>query len=438
MPLPPERVVASFDSASVMHASIAAALRGRPFSNLGNPEWLGRVVRVAGRMPWPALRELYRRVGGAEGVRPHHLDQVDLGAVAEAFAAEFPPRNYPAVMIGSSNGALAHLAAVMQIPWLPQTLLVPVHRLGDPDRPDQALEFGRQWGPALLRANPEIVLHQMHDSAQDRLMTARMTYFRVKWRSLHRAYLQFLTDRLAPGAPVFLINDQLRWPSTRVDERHWFQTGGLGGLSPREHLSRPHAPPPDGEAAEAEWGAEPEFVEAVRRWCDDHDHPLVEIGYTGPQQPAHPVADILRDWLAERGERTDTLIVPSFILSDPWRIANRALVPFWTYFAVQDALAALDRHLQTADSYRRVLVLAFQHGVSSPGIATADDFAAVIRKHGAEPTMLAVDPDRWPHDIGSLARYGAALDAIPPARRPWSPLAVDRVIKGLTEAPWPA
>ncbi|HEY9290480.1 MAG TPA: hypothetical protein VIP98_04290 [Microlunatus sp.] len=431
MGLPPDKVVASFDSASVLHASIASALRGQPFSNLGNPQWLGRLIRVAGRLPWPALRELYRRVGGAEGLRPEQLDQVDLADVAEAFAAEFPDRQYPAILIGSSNGSLAQLAAAAQIPWLPQTVLVPVHRIGDPQRPDQALEFGRRWGPRLLQANPDIVLHQMHDSAQDRLMTARMTYFRVKWQSLPEAYLRLLSRRLAPEAPVVIIDDQVRWPVTRVDQRHWFQTGGLGGLSPAEHLALPYAPQADDEAAEAEWGADPQFVRAIEAWCADHDHPIVKISYTGPQQASHPVAAMLRDWIRDRGEAADTLIVPSFILGDPWRILNRALTPFWTYFPVQDAVASLDRHLRQTDRFRTVLVLAFQHGVKSPGMATADDFAEVIRRHGAEPRMLAVDPKRWPHDIGSLARYGAALDAITPARKPWSPIGIGTVIGGL-------
>ncbi|GAB3922954.1 hypothetical protein GCM10027613_32580 [Microlunatus endophyticus] len=62
----PDKVIASFDSASVLHAALVAALEGRPFSNLGNPEPLGRLVRVAARLPWPLLRGIYSRIGGAE------------------------------------------------------------------------------------------------------------------------------------------------------------------------------------------------------------------------------------------------------------------------------------------------------------------------------------------------------------------------------------
>lgn len=434
-PLPATKVVASFDSASVLHASIASALRGRPFSNLGNPELLGRLVQVGTRLPWPIVREIYRRVGGAEGIRPQRLSRVDLAAVAASFAGGYPDRRYPAAMIGSSNGALTQLAAAMQVPWLPQTVLVPVHRIGDPRRPDQALDFGRQWGPQLLQANPDVTLHQMHDAAQDRLMTARMAYFRVKWTTLPEAYARFLDDHLDPGAPVFLVDDQVSWPVTRVGERHWFQTGGLGGLSARQHLDRPYAPPADSEAPEAEWGAEPSFVDSIEDWCVAHDHPAIRVSYEGPQQAAHPIAQIMKVWMSDRGERTDRLIVPSFILGDPWRELNRGLVPFWTYFPVRDAVESLDRHLQRSDRYRKVYVLGFQHGARSPGVAMPDDFLTTIARHGAEPELLAVRAGEWPHDIGSMARYGAALDGLPSAEQPWSPLSPAAAIAALRTTP---
>jgi hypothetical protein len=429
----PEQVVASFDSASVLHAATAAALRGRPFPHLGNPAAYGRLVRVGGRLPWPLLKQIYARIGGAEGIPPERLSEVDLSAVATSFAAAYPARRYPAVLVGSSNGALAHLAAALQVPWLPQTVLVPVHRVSDPQRADQALEFGRRWGPRLLAANPGVVLHQMHDAAQDELMTARMAYFRTKWRELPHGYGDFLATRLAPGAPVILVEDTLRWPVTRVADRHWFQTGGVGGLTPADYLSRPDAPAADAEAPEAEWGADPDFVAAVRRWAADHDHPLVPLRYEHPQTAAHPVAGTIRRWLAEeRGEPADRLLVPSFVLGDPWTTLNLGAVPFWTFFPVQSAVRALDDHLGAAEPYREVDVLMFQHGAESPGVAHPEDFAAVIRRHGAEPRLLALRPQESPHDIGSLGRYGPLLAGLSRARRPWAPMPVAIALRGLS------
>jgi hypothetical protein len=103
----------------------------------------------------------------------------------------------------------------MQVPWLPDTVLVPVARVGDTDHPDQAMEFGRSVAPALLDRNPDIVLHHMHDQLQDVLMAERMSYFRVKWCRLPDAYAAFVENHLAPGGTVVVVNDSSSWPVTR-------------------------------------------------------------------------------------------------------------------------------------------------------------------------------------------------------------------------------
>ena len=88
--LAPEKVVASFDSATVLHASVAAALRGIPFPHLGNGPVTAAAIRTAGRLPWPVLRHLYTRVGSSEGIDPRRLGDVDLAAIARWLADGYP------------------------------------------------------------------------------------------------------------------------------------------------------------------------------------------------------------------------------------------------------------------------------------------------------------------------------------------------------------
>jgi hypothetical protein len=160
----------------------------------------------------------------------------------------------------------------------------------------------------------------------------------------------------------------------------------------------------------------------------------VRVGFPGPQAPAHAVATTLRNWYAARGEAADRLLVPSFVLGDPWRTVSSATVPFWTFFSVQAALRAFEAHLAEAAPYRTVDILQFQHGVWSSGIATPAQWAAVARRHGATPRLLALDPGRFPHDIAVMGRYGQALAALPAARHPWSPLPLPEALDGLRGA----
>ena len=346
--LDPGKLIASFDSASVLHDAVIAALKGRSFPHLGAPRWQALAIRAGGHLPWPILRQIYTRIGAAEGIDPQRLGDVDLAAVAQWFADQVPDRRYPAIMIGSSNGALAHLAAALDVPWLPDTVLVPVAHADDPDRADDVLEFGAQVAPALLERNPDIGLHHMHDPLQDELMSRWMSYFRVKWRALPTAYADLVRSRLRPGGQVIMVDDTSTWPVTRVAERHVFQAGGRGGAPPKDYLSRAHTPSADETAPEAEWGLDRSFAADLTRWCETASVPLIKISYDGPQAPAAAVAETMRDWYRSRGEAADRLVVPSFVLGDPWNTVNAAAVPFWTFFAVQPA-----RPLSTTTSARR-------------------------------------------------------------------------------------
>lgn len=429
--LDPKQVVASFDSASVLHAATVAALNGQPFPNLGSSSSAGLAVRVAGRLPWSMLHGIYSRIGASEGINPRRLGEVDLSTVAESFAARYPQRRYPAVLLGSSNGALTHLAAAMQVPWLPDTVLVPVAHVGDTDRADQAMDFGRSVAPALLDRNPDIVLHHMHDQLQDLLMAERMSYFRVKWCRLPEAYATFVEERLAPGGTVVVVRDHSNWPVTRVGPRHVFQVGGRGGTSPEEYLALPHTPAADDVVAESEWGLDPDFRDGVHAWCASRGYGCSEISYDGPQATAAAVATVMRNWYRSRGEPADRLVIPSFILGDPWQTICVAAVPFWTYFSVQPALQSLDAYLTEAEPYAEANVFLFEHGAESPGIATPEQFAAVLRRHGIAGHFQGLDRERFPHDIGTLGRYGKVFDQLPRAEQPWSPLSVEEALRGL-------
>ena len=430
----PSRTVASFDSASAMHAATVAALNGARFPDLGQGRVAGLGARIGGQLPWILLRRIYARIGAMEGLTEAQLGKVDLASVADWLADGYPRRRYPAVLIGSSNGALTQLAAAAQIPWLPGTLLVPVRRSADVNDVDAALRFGVRHVPRLTADNPDVVVHHMHDQMQDELMAARMAYFRVKWRSLADGYRRFLSDRLQPGAPVIMINDTSSWPVVRVGEQHVFQPGAQGGLEPDAYLRRPRTPTPDDSAPEAEWGAEPGLTAAVAAWCAQHGHPMITISFHGPQAPSAAVASTFRSWYRDRGEDDRRLIVPSFILADPWLTITRAAVPFWTFFSVQPAVDSLDRFLDTAEPFEDAYVLPFQHGARSPGIATPADWTRVLRRHGITAHFPGLSVRRFPHDIAFMGRYDTRLAKLSPARRLWSPLPVDQVVRQLRTA----
>ena len=145
---------------------------------------------------------------------------------------------------------------------------------------------------------------------------------------------------------------------------------------------------------------------------------------------------MLRDWYADRGVPRDRLLVPSFVLGDPWRTIAAAAVPYWTFFAVQPALRALEAHLAARRTVPvRSNVLLFQHGVMSPGVARPDEWLAVARRHGARG--LVCSPWTRAGSRTTWRRSGAtdrALAGLPAARSAWTPLDVDAALRGLARA----
>ena len=431
-PVRPRDAVASFDSASAFLTSLARALEHRDFPRLGQSRLKVPPVYASQFLPERLRRRAYAIASGREGVRPGRLGGIDLERVAAWVVGTYRPGPVPAVFLGSSNGALTHLAAACGVPWLPQTLLIPVRRpRADPLDYRAAVEFGVRHGPALLAPNPRVELHHMHDANQDALSASQMAYFRVKWRRLSRAYERFLRERLLPGAPVVVIRDGSTWPVTRMGERHVFQLGAQGGMTPEEYLATPGAPPPDGLAAEAEWGFGEGLLGSVRGWAAEHGHPVIELRYAHPQDPSAAVAETFRRWLRARGEAADRLLVSSFVVHDPWRTITTGSVPFWTFFPVRPAAADLAGYLDCS-SYDEIDIMLFSHGADSRGLADARTWQRLADRAGRRGRLLGVDPDAFPADFTTFARYAKALESLPDANGPWSPMPVADAVTGLT------
>jgi hypothetical protein len=419
-----ESSVAAFDSALGTVALVAAALRGRDLPRLGQGRLAATGVRATSLLPEPLRRVAYARAGAAEGVPADELDEVDLAAVARYIASHYPERRFPGVLVGAVNGGLTHLASAAQIPYLPQTVLIPVRWSGNqPDRPDCALSWGRQVAKPFLDANDDIDLHHMHDRNQDRLMVGQMAYFRTKWLGLPSGYRQFLIDRLHPGAPIILVRGESRWPVTRVGDRHVFQNGAYGGLDPDDYARSVHAPSADEHAAEAEWGTTASFELSVRDWAANHDHPVFEICAQDPQELAVRAARVYAAWRRGGGVERPRLIVDQFIQSQPWHVLRSGAVPFWTVFAVEHCAAAAEHWTREAGPFHCVDVALFNHGITSRGLADIGRWQRLTNAGDKPGSLLGQSADRFPADFAAFARATPAFRRLPNGP-PWTPLPI--------------
>jgi hypothetical protein len=269
--------LADFDSASAMLSALGRFLHGRDFPMLGAvPRWAMPAVKslsaAVNRLPTFLQEQVYIWSGWCEAIGAERLDRISEVDLSRWAVSRYPKRRYPAVAIGSSNGAATHLWAALGIPWLPQTFLVPIARSSvHPDEPRDELRWALEPARRVLERNPGLQLHHMHDPVQDRLMVQRMSYFRLKKLALGETYRTFLDQYLEPGGTIVIVDCRLSWPVTDCGGRHLFQFGALGGATADEmhaggprvaeylrrygsHRTKWDPPEADVMAPEAEWG----------------------------------------------------------------------------------------------------------------------------------------------------------------------------------------
>ncbi|MEY8038169.1 hypothetical protein [Saccharopolyspora cebuensis] len=456
----PRQAVAAFDSASAMLRVLSRHLHGGSSPALG----LGPTARLAGPglLPWvnrlpSALRErAYAWSGQLEAVGQDRLRHVDMEDVAGWVTGHYPRRRGPAVMIGSTSGASTHLAALAGVPWLPQTVLVPVrHRGLHPDEPRAAVDGLAAARAAILTANPTVGLHHMHDANQDRLMIRRMAYFRLKYRRLPAAYADFLRARLQPGGTVLVADCGQRWPTTTTGERQVFQHGAVGGLTAEEYAeggprvarflaeqgspySRWDAPPPDTSSPEAEWGFDPALLPDLARLCEQEGWRLERLRFEHPDTLSAPVARIYRDWYAEHGIPPDRLLVGCFALLDVHLPLRQGRVPYWTTFGTRSARDTLLDHLADGPDYDEIDLGLFSHGTCSAGLANIEDWDEVLRLARHRGDYCGVDREVYPQDFASNVRFHAQLAARGPAAPVPHPAPWEWVRRRLQHSPDPA
>jgi hypothetical protein len=425
--------VAGFDSASAMLMATAAFLRGEPFPALGNPPVLKPLVRSTRRLPERVREAAFIAGGAAETISRRAAARVRSERLSQWVCEEYPQRRYPAVAIGSTNGALVHLCAALDMPWLPQTFLIPVRQAVHPDDPVAAMDKGVRPGRALVASNPDLQLHHMHDANQDRLMVRALTYFRVKRRELGEAYERFLAERLEPGGTILISECRSIWRTTALGERHVFQHGAVGGATEdefhygsdrvAEYLARYDSPvrrwdgpEPDSVSPEAEWGFAPALREDIVRFAREHGYRVRRVVYDEPASLSPLVADLYRWWYRQRNIPAERLFVESFAIVEPYWTLRTGSVPFWMTFNDEDSLAAVRDYL-TGREFDSIILALFQNAVEPVGLPGIDEWHEVLGRARRAGWFAGLSPQQHPRDMGQLASYDDALRDVP-ARYP--------------------
>jgi hypothetical protein len=428
--------IANFDSAAAMVRATGRVLRGKDFPSVGLARMLKPLPPAANKLPKPVREQVFALGGFTEAVWPRRLKHADAESISRWVGSQYPKGPFPAVMVGSSSGALTHLCAALGTPWLPQTFLVAMRQTAvHPDEPKQAIVEDSPPGRWLLERNPELQLHHQHDANQDRLMIKYMSYLRVKRRQLGESYKRFLRERLQPGGTIFVVECQRKWPVVKLGERQYFQHGALGGATEKDfiegsdlveeyltrygsHRRRWDSPQPEMDAPEAEWGFEPSLREDIEAFAEQHGFKVARLTFYEPEHLSPFVADFYRWWYGKRRMPANRLLVESFIVMEPYWTLRTGSVPLWMKFNMQPSLDWLHRYLDDSPSYDEINLMLFAHGVEGIRSPTIEQWKAVLGRARRRGQFIGVEEDKYPRDFGVFGRYHTDLQRKVSARYP--------------------
>ncbi|MFB9236457.1 hypothetical protein ACFFWC_12995 [Plantactinospora siamensis] len=388
----PNRIVAADSTARTLLAACARALRGEDCADLGQHSVLAR-FRGA---PESVRRAAIARAGTRAAVPAERVGQLDAEAVARWMTDHYRPGSFPGAVLGSPHGAAAHLAVALGVPWLPAGFEMAVAWPdGAADDPGAALRYARPLATRLLAANPGTAVRQVHDPVGRGVLAGAAVTMVVRWRRLPRAYRRFLTERLAPGAPVLTLRDARTWPVLPAGPGYGFQVGSPGGGLDAADFAPDSAaltevlrcvggdrrrwdpPQPDGPPDQAEHGVEPGLEADLRAWAHAAGRPLHRVLFPRPEALSAAVADVYRAWLRSAGKTGDRCVVECGRLVDPWQVVRSGLVPYWCEGATQRSVAGAEWWLAGSEPFSSVDVLPEPPGLHSPALAGLPQWLAV-------------------------------------------------------------
>lgn len=444
--------ITGLDSATVALQSLASYLKGKDFPSGGMaPPVKAFTGEVGSRLPRPISQALSTWAGWTNASPKNAVDEVRAETMSHWVTSQYHRRQYPAVMIGSSNGAAVHLGAALGIPWLPQTLLFCFRHAADPDDARPILEQTKEPARRLLDNNPDLAVYQMHDPNQDRVKVPRVGYFRLKRIRLGEAYKLFLTENLAPGGTIFLLESQNTWLATRVQDRHLFQFGGKGGLTPQEYFQdspkirdflklnqsnheRWYPPKPDGWFPESEWGFDPTLRYDVEEFARQQNFRVRRIVFDYPQDLSFLVADLYRWWYDQRRLPSNRLFVENFVYLQPWWTLRLGLVPYWSVFNDQTSATRLGNYLDGTKPYDEIYLNLFSNGIRSLGLASIEEWRSLLNRAQKRGQFLGVDQETYPNDLASFVRHYTNLKNLDGRYPIPEPLSLEQLDTFLTQA----
>jgi hypothetical protein len=422
-----EIAVAGFDSGTRVVREVAEALTGEGRSILECYPWGSELfLRLLDLFPAEvriAVTEWGMRL--SVGDDPAKAEAVNIGSLAQWCVDQYPTdeRRYEAILVGSPNGAVAHLAALLHVPFLTTSFgLTFRHAAMEADDLSTYLRGSEALIEAILRANeaPDFEIISHYDPLHDRSLVKAVHFLRIKLRELPEAYKDFIRRHLATDGKLILIDCTYAWPQYVLSDRAFLQVGGLGGIPAETFLERWPLELPVEWRRESEWGAPEAFAASVRDYAALHGIGLLEIRFDRPQDYSLLAYEAYQSC---RGVRPETILIDCFNHQNPRTNVETGIPALWLPFNTVEGLSFVEEALN-GRVFDRIFFTLLPSFAESPDTATLDPWLELLSRHG-DVELVGIDPKRFPTDPVAPFRFAGHMTRLRKAFKLDTPLRLD-------------
>jgi len=363
----------------------------------------------------------------AETVRNMDIDQILDENFLMLHREAMANRKADCLFLGASNGGSLHLADVMHVPILGSGLNIFVATDSDPDDVEGSIETGRSIADSFLLNNEhvEVVVHI--DPIHDRMNLQKVMHFRVKFW-LPEAYRNYIKNHLIEGGNLVLFDVQEPWLHYRLDERLYYQPGGLDDLTPEEFafgskridewLEGLGALHRGGwgiegekplERFDDEFGNSPEMVKETKEFAEEHGYDFTHIKVKRSHDLSALSTYLIHKAMIDSEIKPKGLILEQYTQCVPMAVRRLALLPVWTYFVLRTSFNDTKKMLDVVfdeylDEAEELIFLPTQPLNTSPlgDYVTLEEWQQLLQRYPARKITLLTDKRLYPLDTASL------------------------------------
>jgi hypothetical protein len=123
---------------------------------------------------------------------------------------------------------------------------------------------------------------------------------------------------------------------------------------------------------------------------------------------------------------------------DPHQALRTASVPLWLKFPVEPSAERAERYLHTTHPFDEIRLTLFSHGTNGVGVAGIERWRSIVGRARGHGELIAVDPESFPRDLATPARFNQELRRVDGRPTPPRPLTLDELDAFIDEAgPYP-